>query len=136
MRPHSFIEDRTKIGLIAGAFGVFLLISYALYVALPYLLGPSLTLDAQVSGNGSAVISGTTNKVSYLTLNGMEVPLEENGNFSTTRVYPSGYTVIQAQARDRFGRTITKTLNFTVTATTTYGEKESRQSTSTGTIVR
>ncbi len=136
MRPNDFEGGSTRFGLWAGGLAVAVLLGYALFAALPYLLGPSLSLDSKVDPDGMATISGSTKRVSFLEINGMTVPLEESGNFSVTRAYPAGYTVVQAVARDRFGRTITKTITFTVPTTTSYGEKENRESTTTGTIVR
>jgi|CXWL01.1.fsa_nt_gi hypothetical protein len=134
MKPLNFGSERPKIGVLAGIGAVVLILGYALFAALPYLLGPSLTIEAAISTQGMATITGTTKRVSFLEINGMPVSLEENGNFLIERAYPTGYTALQAVARDRFGRTITKTITFTSTAT--YGEKENRESTTTGTIIR
>lgn len=136
MRPNNFDGGRPRFGLWAGGLAVAVLLGYALFAALPYLLGPSLTLESDAAENGMATIHGTTKRVSYLSINGLAVPLEESGNFSVTRAYPFGYTVIQASARDRFGRTITKTISFTTLPTTTYGKKESGESTTTGAVIR
>ena len=136
MTPFKLDTGRRRLGLIFGALGVFLLLSYALFAALPYLLGPSLTLEASTSTEGITTVSGATKRVSFLEIDGAPVSLEESGSFSVTRAYPSGYTVVQAEARDRFGRTITKTTTFTVPTTTIYGEKENRESTTTGAVIR
>ena len=136
MQANNFQDARTRFGLWAGGLAVVVLLGYALFAALPYLLGPSLTLDSKVETTGMATLSGTTKRVSYLSINGLAVPLEESGGFSVTHAYPAGYTALQAEARDRFGRTIIKTITFTVPATTVYGEKENRESTTTGTVVR
>ena len=123
MTPLNFGDGRRKIGLILGGLAVFFICSYALYTALPFLLGPYLTVRAETVA-GVTTIQGETKRVSYLAINGAPVSLEETGRFSIERAYPLGYTAVQAQARDRFGRTITKTITFVVSTTTTYGKEE------------
>ena len=72
-------------------------------------------MEGGVWGDGMTIITGATKRVSFLEINSMPVSLEENGNFTVTRAYPTGYTALQAVARDRFGRAITKTITFVVT---------------------
>ena len=115
MIPLNFGGGRRRVGFLAGVGAVLLLLGYAFFVALPYLLGPYLTIEVAVSGDGMTIITGATKRVSFLEINSMPVSLEENGNFTVTRAYPTGYTALQAVARDRFGRAITKTITFVVT---------------------
>lgn len=112
MKPRDFDGGRRFLGIgIAGAV-VALIALYSLYVALPFLLGPSLTLRTETTESGLTRVSGETARVAYLAINDAEVPLNEDGAFLISRAYPAGYTWLKAEARDRFGRTITKTLTF------------------------
>jgi len=125
MRPHE-IDGKRRLIRVGGILAVVILIGgYALYAAIPLILGPSLTLSADQQENGLVRVYGTASRVSYLSLNGLEVPLDEAGYFEALRAYPAGYTVLQAKAIDRFGRAITKELTF---VTEEYGEvsKEAR----------
>lgn len=120
MIPLNFEDGRRKIGLIIAGVAVFFILGYTLYTALPFLLGPFLTVQAETLA-GVTTIQGETKRVSYLAINGAPVSLEETGAFSVERAFPLGYTAVQAVARDRFGRTIIKTINFVVTE---HGKKE------------
>lgn len=112
MRPNKFDGGRKSLGLMIGGGALALILAYALFAALPYLLGPSLTVSVSTGPEGLTVVAGETKRVSYLTINGAEVALEEDGAYRTERAYPEGYTVLTALAKDRFGRTITKTISF------------------------
>lgn len=117
-------DGRKTLGIAGGILALLVILGYALFAAYPYLKGPSLTLSV-ASVKGLTTLYGDTERVSYLSLNGAEIPVGEDGSFSVERAYPSGYTAVTAVGRDRFGRTITKTLTFvTEQATTTYGTKE------------
>lgn len=98
-------------GALALGAGVIVIASYSLYAALPYLLGPSLTATASAEG-ADTVIAGKTERVAYLSIDGAAVPLQEDGSFSEERSFPSGYTAVEISAKDRFGRSLTKTLTF------------------------
>ena len=88
-----------------------IVVGYSFFAALPYLEGPALSVH-ETTTQGLTVISGTTARVSFLSIDGAPVSLSENGAFSARRAYPSGYTDVQVSVTDRFGRTISKTLTF------------------------
>ncbi|MBI3573502.1 hypothetical protein HY090_00440 [Candidatus Kaiserbacteria bacterium] len=100
-----------RAGVIGIIFALVVIALYTLYAALPYLLGPSLSIDA-VNADGMTTISGKTERVSFLSIDGAVVPLSEDGTFFARRAYPVGYTETQVSVKDRFGRTLTKTLTF------------------------
>lgn len=100
-----------RAGAIAGAIAALVIIGYTFYAILPYLLGPSLKAT-EVTSAGETTIAGMTERVSYLSIDGMDVSLSEDGSFSAQRAYPLGYTAITISAKDRFGRTVVKTLSF------------------------
>lgn len=97
--------------MIVGAVAAIIIIGYTLYAILPYLLGPALTVS-ETTTNGETTIVGSAERVSYLSIDGLNVPLQEDGTFSAERTYPPGYTAITVSAKDRFGRTISKILTF------------------------
>jgi len=105
----SFFQFRASV--LIGLCAALIIVGYSFYAGLPYLMGPSLTVT-EITENGETTISGGTARVSYLTIDGGEVPLEKDGSFRAVRSYPSGYTAVQVSVKDRFGRTYTKTLSF------------------------
>ena len=116
MSPSSTAFGNNRVWWLLGGIVLLLIIGYALFVASPYLLGPSLTVitPAQNSAitNPTVIVSGTTRRVSYLSIDDQAVPLAEDGSFVVERAYPSGYTVLVVRARDRFGREKVDTVTF------------------------
>ena len=97
-------------GMIAGIITALILVAYATYAAYPLARGP--ILDAHVSVGAPTTLYGTTARVTSLVIDGMSVPLHEDGAFSVTRGYPPGYTEVTVVGADRFGRSRTRTLTF------------------------
>jgi hypothetical protein len=115
MSPSSPFSSQGPV-LIIGAVLFVCILGYTLFVASPYLLGPSLTLVSPINGEtvtaSTVTISGKTERVSYLSVNGLPVPLLEDGAFLIERSFPTGYTVVVIRARDRFGRESVETIRF------------------------
>lgn len=130
MSPNSPFTTHSPLILI-GALVFCGILAYGAFAASPYLRGPSLIVDSPKAGETVAsptvVIRGSTERVSYLSINDMPVPLLEDGTFAVERAYPTGYTVLVVRARDRFDRELTKTIQFLHTSNiTTHGiQKES-----------
>lgn len=123
MSPRSpFSDNRIPLSLAGGL--LIVVCGYALFVATPYLLGPSLTIDSPISNShvesDTVTIAGTAERVSYLSVNGMPVPISVDGSFSIVRGYPAGYTVLVVRARDRFNREVVKTVPFIHALTTNH----------------
>lgn len=111
---NEFDRPRLRLGLLIGGAIFALTLLYGVYAALPFLLGPSVSIRAEIEDSGLTRVFGTTARVSYMSVDGAEIALSEDGSFSVERAYPAGYTWITAEAKDRFGRTITKNLTFVV----------------------
>lgn len=108
-RNIAFTPARTA--LLFGGIALCFIVSYSIYAALPILEGPSIRATAVTGTDGDTAIQGTTKRVSYLEINGASIPLTEDGSFSIERAYPVGYTAITITVRDRFGRSLTKSLS-------------------------
>lgn len=103
------MKTRTKRALqisIPSLF-FFAIIVYALLGSHSLIIGVkikevNLENGARVS---SAVqeIKGNAKNASTLTLNGREISLDQNGDFSETVVLLSGYNIINITAEDKFG---------------------------------
>ena len=115
MSPHHPLAQNQALLVVLGLLGL-VIVGYTLFVATPYLSGPSLTVSTPLSNSTSDAatvrITGTTARVSYLTINDQEVALAEDGTFAVERAFPSGYTVLVVRARDRFDRETVDTINF------------------------
>jgi hypothetical protein len=90
------------------------LIGYAGFQAEAIILGPRLAVDSPASGLSTSTslvaIRGTAGNISYLTLNGEKVFTDENGNWEEEVLLSYGYNVFTVEAKDRFGRSVAKTL--------------------------
>jgi hypothetical protein len=118
MRPAGFSLTPRFLGAI-GALLAFLIIGgYTLLVALPLIEGPSLVISEPdgTAITGAVTIAGKTNRVSFLSINGLPVAVSEDGSFSVKRTYPAGYTEVTVQAKDRFGRERTRSISFITSA--------------------
>jgi hypothetical protein len=87
---------------------------YGLIEATPLLVGPTLTIDSPESGQvvpgGVLSVSGVARRAVSLTLNGAPLLADAtNGRFTASLAYAPGTSILTWSARDRFGRTITKT---------------------------
>jgi hypothetical protein len=90
------------------------IIGYSFFQARDFIRGPYLVIDEPQ--NGSLVehplvtVNGKALNISSLSLNGRSIAVDEDGNFNETLVLARGYTIMTLEARDRFGRVETKTL--------------------------
>lgn len=113
---NEFSPSGPRLGLVIGSAIIGLMLLYGVYAALPFLLGPDITINAVPEDSGLTHVYGTTARVSFLSVDGAEIALSEDGSFSVERAYPAGYTWITAEAKDRFGRTITKNITLVIPA--------------------
>jgi hypothetical protein len=99
---------KTAIVVVLLALG-----AYGFLEALPLLQGPSLTVESPVSGTplpgGIVTIEGVVERSSSLSLNGAPLLPDENGFFEETLAFPTGTSILEFVAKDRFGRTIRTT---------------------------
>lgn len=120
MSPNPFSNNKPVF--VVGALCALFILAYAFFVALPYLMGPSLFVSSPKEGSTLTdplvIIEGSTRRVSYLSINGMDMPMEPDGSFSIVRALPPGYTVVVVRAKDRFNREVVKTVPFVHAFTT------------------
>ena len=62
----------------------------------------------KVDGTSLALIKGVALKATHLTLNGREIFIDKEGNFSESVSILPGFYVITLNAKDRFGKTAEK----------------------------
>ena len=101
-----------KIGIIIVA--ALIIVGYGAWRSLDYARGPAITIFQPVNGSmaaSSAIdILGRADRVNSLTINGMSVSLDEQGNFKETVVVFPGVNMITLEAMDQFGRSTEKLL--------------------------
>lgn len=112
MSPRPIVFTPRLASIVLGTSALLVILGYTLYALFPLLEGPRLLVQADTALSGVTVISGETERVSFLAVNEEQVPVDEGGFFSVTRAYPPGYTALTVSARDRFGRERVKRLSF------------------------
>lgn len=89
------------------------LASYGLVKAWPLLSGPTLSVISPTDNapfpSGIVTVRGKSERVAAITLNGIPLLHDQNGEFSSTLSFPRGGSILTFVATDRFGRTVTET---------------------------
>ncbi|HLP86281.1 MAG TPA: hypothetical protein VK153_00160 [Candidatus Paceibacterota bacterium] len=62
----------------------------------------------QTNDSPLATITGTAPKATYITLNGREIFIDKEGNFSESISVLPGFSIITLNAKDKFGKTAEK----------------------------
>jgi hypothetical protein len=62
----------------------------------------------QKDNSSLTIIKGTAKRATYITLNGREIFVDKNGNFSESIAILPGFSVVTINARDKFGKTAEK----------------------------
>ncbi len=81
---------------------------YGLFEARRFLEGPVLSIDSPAPGaalSSIAHVRGMARNISFITLNGRQIYVDDEGVFDETLTPAKGYTVLTVEVRDRFGRT-------------------------------
>lgn len=95
-----------RIGVLI-LFGV-ILATYAAIQAAPLIEGPEVAFASPVPGatyrSPFLAVVGTARNVSYLSLNGRQIYIDERGIWSEKLLLTRGYTILELVGTDRFGR--------------------------------
>ena len=93
---------------LLASFILVLVFGYGFVKAWPLLRGPEIQLSSptksQTTPDGFITISGKALHTQALALNGGTLLIDEQGNFSTTVLLPTGGSILTLTATDRFGR--------------------------------
>ena len=96
------------------ALGIFFLavLGYAYYEARGMLFGPSITVTSQVTEvrEPFVTIRGRADRIASLSMNGKTVSVTENGVFEEPYLLAPGYNRIVLDARDKYGRSRSQTI--------------------------
>jgi hypothetical protein len=79
-----------------------------------FLEGPAITIISPENGatveDPGLFIRGVAERISYLTLNGRQIFVDEEGRFEEKLLLPRGYTILVIEARDKFDRSTKEVL--------------------------
>jgi|SRR6056297_2147051 len=114
MSPQPFAFRRVVRGSVVLIGALFVLV-YIIFQARFLIIGPQIILTAELpmrQNERQITLTGQTNNISHLQLNGRNIFTDPQGAFSTTVTLQNGYTQVTLQAADRYGRTTTVTREF------------------------
>lgn len=84
-----------------------LFIGYGVFEARKVIEGPKITVISPTVGESVTdklvTLSGTTENVKTLTINGRILYIDEQGNWNERLMLPPGYNIIELEGVDRFG---------------------------------
>jgi hypothetical protein len=90
---------------------LLILVVYGAMEAWPLIAGPALVISTPINNEsfagGIVNVQGRAIRVALLTLDGMPLLHDQNGDFSSTLTFPPGGSILTFSVTDRFGRTIT-----------------------------
>lgn len=90
------------------------IVGYGFFQSTRIIVGPEITLNNIESGTSTTSplisISGEAKNTSTLEIDGRKVFTDEKGYFAEKILLYPGYNVISLQAKDKFGASITKSL--------------------------
>jgi hypothetical protein len=93
---------------------IVIILGYGIFQAKNIIAGPKIEVSSPVNGAslGEPLIEihGTARHISFLTLNGDKIYTDEAGAFREKILLSYGYNIMTLEAKDRFGRKVTKTL--------------------------
>lgn len=111
----SLLTFRDIVRMAAVLICIVLVLLYIMYQARFLITGPQIILtgDASLQHNERAVtLTGTTQNISRLWLNGRPIFTDPQGAFATDVILENGYTITKLEAEDRYGRRTSLTREF------------------------
>lgn len=111
------MDTRKKIITIATLAIVFLILLYAFFNARLLIEGPRIIIKSPENGSKFDIpliqIEGEAHNTSFITMNGRQIYVNEEGIFKEKLLLPKGTSIIKFDAKDRFERKTEVTLWYT-----------------------
>ena len=98
---------RARVLVAAGVVLAALFLFYVYGRVHDAFAGPDIIVTSPRAGERAEeriVVSGTAPRAVAVEINGKNVPLDTEKNFSSVLLLPEGYTIIRIKVRDRFGK--------------------------------
>jgi hypothetical protein len=97
---------RARLAVFGTIFVVTAIASYAVFQAREYIRGPEIKIEEISQNKNLSKISGTAERVAFLSLNGKQIYTDKDGKWQETILLLPGYNIVEVSAKDRFGREI------------------------------
>ena len=105
--------SHSLLRIFAIFFFVLGVAGYSLFQTRYLIAGPSLSARLQKTLNPRSItVTGTAKRISYLYINGRQIYTDPSGHFSETLLLSPGYNIIEVEANGRFGKKISKKLEY------------------------
>lgn len=107
-------RDKLKKWII-GAFLIFF-IGYGLFESYKIVSGPKINILEPKNGEyfetPLIAVKGVAKHISFISLNDRPIFIDKEGTFSEKLILLPGYNIMSLKAKDRFGKTIEKKMEF------------------------
>lgn len=111
-------NGRSTLKLSLYILSIISILSFAIFAFRGIIFPPVVTLltiqDGMRVPAGIVQIDGTTKRVESLFVQGRQITRSPQGNFSVEVAVFAPYTIIEVEAKDRFNKTIHKTIRLSV----------------------
>lgn len=108
-----------KISLIILVITV--IIGYSYFQARNLIYGPQISIESPTNGatlaNPLVAIKGIAKNISYISLNDRQIYVDKDGSFNEELLLSPGYNMWEIEAKDKFGRVVSKKIELVLTET-------------------
>jgi len=113
-----FKNGRSKLKLFLYTLSIIFILGFAIFAFRGVLFPPVVTLltiqDGMRVPAGIVRVDGTTKRVESLFVQGRQITRSPQGDFTVEVAVFAPYTIIKIEAKDRFNKTIHKTIRLSV----------------------
>ncbi len=103
---------KTGLKIVLGVLIICGIAAYSLYQAQNIIQGPQIALESPQNGatvdQSQVIIKGRAKNVAYISLNDRQIFVDKDGLFNEDLLLAPGYNVWRIEAKDKFGRTVSK----------------------------
>ncbi len=127
------MEAQKIIKRVIVWLGIVIIIGYSVFALEGFIRGPrieivtpesvrmggkseSLRYFSNATTEAVVLVSGRVINANMLFINGAEIPQNLEGRFSESLLLAPGYNIMSVEAKDRYGRTVKKTIEITLLA--------------------
>jgi hypothetical protein len=107
-------KGEIKLRIFEILLVVLLVLGYGFFRVKDLIAGPVIELASPIDGatvsSPLVEVKGKAFRISLISLNNRQIFTDKNGNFREPLLLADGYNQIEIKAKDKFGRTITKTI--------------------------
>ncbi|OHA27331.1 MAG: hypothetical protein A3C06_00575 [Candidatus Taylorbacteria bacterium RIFCSPHIGHO2_02_FULL_46_13] len=113
-------DTRALVKITLIIFALVGLSAYAYVQTRAILTGPTLLILSPANGASVASTSpqitlrGEAHNISFITINGLQMFVDEQGKFARTLLLANGYNIITIEAQDKFNHSVKKELQLIV----------------------